>query len=233
MRLYSEEKDRNVLVCVDQRSQMFFSSQVLMKSVVAAEIAALIGWRVLKDNDRIGFLIASPQRFAHFSAKRSQPHLMRALQQLTDTNQSLNAHSQNAVQVRFSHLTDTLARLRPQSWTIILISDWHDATEADLRQLQYLQRNNNVLGIFVTDPLEASLPQSLHQHAWVVGEGTHQLSLDSAGKVSAASASLSRRAHQTRQQLTHLMALNEMPLVELDTTGQHLQTFQQAIGGYR
>ena len=46
VRSYTEEKDRNVMICVDQRSSMFFASQNTMKSVVAAEVAALCGWRL-------------------------------------------------------------------------------------------------------------------------------------------------------------------------------------------
>lgn len=62
VRSYTEEKDRNVMICVDQRSSMFFASQNTMKSVVAAEVAALCGWRVLKDGDRVGFVLASHQK---------------------------------------------------------------------------------------------------------------------------------------------------------------------------
>jgi uncharacterized protein (DUF58 family) len=47
VRVYSEEKERPVLLVVDQRINMFFGSQVKMKSVLAAELAALSAWRVL------------------------------------------------------------------------------------------------------------------------------------------------------------------------------------------
>ncbi|MFM5554295.1 DUF58 domain-containing protein [Aeromonas veronii] len=57
VRSYSEEKDRHVILCVDQRSCMFFSSVEVMKSVVAAEVAALLGWQVLKESDRVGLAI--------------------------------------------------------------------------------------------------------------------------------------------------------------------------------
>jgi len=39
--VYTEEKDRPVLLVVDQRLSMFFGSQVAMKSVTAAEVAAM------------------------------------------------------------------------------------------------------------------------------------------------------------------------------------------------
>ncbi len=74
-RSYTEEKTGNVMICVDQRSSMFFASQNTMKSVVAAEVAALCGWRVLKDGDRVGFVCFSSKTL-HTKAQRSQSDLL-------------------------------------------------------------------------------------------------------------------------------------------------------------
>ena len=57
VRVYSEERERPVLLLVDQRINMFFGSQLKMKSVIAAELAALSAWRVLSVGDRIGALV--------------------------------------------------------------------------------------------------------------------------------------------------------------------------------
>src|ERR1700727_1227652 len=57
VRVYSEERDRPTMVVVDQRINMFFGSRVSMKSVVAAEIAALAAWRVFHQGDRGGAFV--------------------------------------------------------------------------------------------------------------------------------------------------------------------------------
>ena len=57
VRSYTEEKDHNVILCVDQRSSLFFSSVDTMKSVIAAELASLCAWRVIKESDRVGFFL--------------------------------------------------------------------------------------------------------------------------------------------------------------------------------
>ena len=44
VRVYLEERNRPCLLLVDQRLSMFFGSKVKMKSVVAAEVAALGVW---------------------------------------------------------------------------------------------------------------------------------------------------------------------------------------------
>src|SRR5262245_28633626 len=51
-RVYTEERERTVLLLVDQRITMFFGSVLNMKSVTAAEAAAISAWRVLDQKDR-------------------------------------------------------------------------------------------------------------------------------------------------------------------------------------
>ena len=52
-KIFREERERPVLVVCDLRQAMFFGSQRL-KSVVACEVAAALGWAGLNANDRVG-----------------------------------------------------------------------------------------------------------------------------------------------------------------------------------
>lgn len=231
VRMYTEEKDRNVIVAVDQRSGMFFSSVNVMKSVVAAEIAALTGWRVIKDNDRVGFSLATPEQLIYHKAQRSQNDLLRELRYLAQRNQALNVDSKNTQQVTFSEWIKSLAQLKLKAATIVIISDWHDTTEQDIKRLQHLQQHNDVLSILVADPMEASLPENIAKNRWVIGDGHYQLSLDTHHKVSAANQSLTTQTNLKRDQLIKIMAMNAMPLIELDTSGEHVKQFKRSIGG--
>lgn len=231
VRSYTEEKDRNVLVCVDQRSAMFFASKEVMKSVVAAELAAICGWRVLKDGDRVGFVVASDKRIYHSKAQRSQNDLLAQLKRLAQANQSLNVDSLNAAEVSFSRWIEMIKRLKPKQSTLIFISDWRDCEEHHLDHLKQLQQNNDVLAVMVSDPLEQSLPRDMAKLKWVVGDGQYQLNLDSTAKVEAASSSLKDKADQQRQSLSKLMAIKRLPHIEIDTSGEHITQFQKLVGG--
>src|ERR1044072_9251684 len=54
IRVFNKKRDRQTLLGVDQRLPMFFGSQRSMKSVTAAEAAAISAWRVLGAGDRVG-----------------------------------------------------------------------------------------------------------------------------------------------------------------------------------
>src|SRR5215831_17349395 len=47
IRVFNEERDRQALLVVDQRLSMFFGSRRAMKSVTAAQAAAIGAWRIL------------------------------------------------------------------------------------------------------------------------------------------------------------------------------------------
>jgi uncharacterized protein (DUF58 family) len=72
VRVYTEERDRPVIVMVDQRLSMFFGSQKTMKSVVAAEVAALTAWRVLAAGDRIGAILFNDADIVETKPTRNQ-----------------------------------------------------------------------------------------------------------------------------------------------------------------
>src|ERR1700741_1447956 len=52
VRVFNEERDRQTLLVVDQRLSMFFGTRRAMKSVTAAQAAAIAAWRILDSGDR-------------------------------------------------------------------------------------------------------------------------------------------------------------------------------------
>ncbi|MGY5453364.1 DUF58 domain-containing protein [Agarivorans sp. MS3-6] len=231
IRNYTEEKDRNVLIWVDQRSSMFFSSIQVMKSVVAAEVAALCAWRVLKDNDRVGFVISDKDKIKWSKAKRSQHDLLAQLKAIAAANQQLSVSSVDSPESHFNGIVHLLTRLKLRSTTLILISDWADASVSQLSQLIPLRQHNDVLAISITDPLELKLPNAVSKQNWVMGNGSHQLAIDSQSSVDKINQQLRLRADSTRQQLAKLMLNNNIPLVALNTSGDHILQFKKMVGG--
>jgi len=231
VRAYTEEKDRNVIVCVDQRSSMYFSSVDTMKSVVAAELASLTAWRILQDSDRVGFVIHSSNKMHWLKPKRSQHDLLHRFKLLSSVNQELSITSKDSDEVDFSHFVRLLGRLKLKEATIIIFSDWHGVTENEVTQLKHLQKHNDVLGVLISDPFESTFPS--RAHAWVVGDGSLQINLNEAKKFERANKGLSEHQALKKDQLIQLMAAKGLPIIEADTSGSHIEQFKRAVGGRR
>jgi len=56
-KLYQEERERPVVLLVDLNPGMFFGSTKVFKSVLAAQVASLLGWAAALRGDRVGALI--------------------------------------------------------------------------------------------------------------------------------------------------------------------------------
>src|SRR5919108_848661 len=89
VRVYTEERDRPVLLVVDQRLSMFFGSCRAMKSVVAAEAVALAAWRVLQAGDRVGACVFDDQDVVEIPPQRSERQVLRILATVLEKNHAL------------------------------------------------------------------------------------------------------------------------------------------------
>ncbi len=231
VRSYTEEKDRQVILCIDQRSSMFFGSVSHMKSVVAAEIIALMGWLALANNDRVGLLVADPQWLHWCSAKRGTAQFLMGLERLIKSNHSLSAASQNSATVSFAQWMQLLSQRRLKAATLVIVSDFADADNQSLKQLKYLQQHNDVLCIFISDPMETHVPEDALSGAWVVGDGQYQLALQKGKQTAEVNRLLQKQYLEKQTQLKNLMAMQRMPFIEIGTQGDHLVQLAQTLGG--
>src|SRR6201995_2261209 len=89
VRVYSEERDRPTMLVIDQRINMFFGTRRSMKSVVAAEIAALAAWRVFQQGDRVGAFVFNDESTEEVKMRRSRATVLRILDQIAHQNRML------------------------------------------------------------------------------------------------------------------------------------------------
>ena len=82
-KLFREERERPVLVAVDQRSSMFFGSSHCFKSVLAAQLASLLAWSALDAGDRVGGLVFNDASHREIRPRRSRKTVLALLSQIS------------------------------------------------------------------------------------------------------------------------------------------------------
>ena len=175
VRVYADEKDRPALFVVDQRINMFFGTRRAMKSVAAAEVAALGAWRVLSQGDRVGGIVFNDSRVDELRPQRSRAAVLRLLQTVATQNAELRADT--AVAAAPGRLDEALAaaaRVATHDHLVIIASDLdgHGRPTRDL--LRRLARHNDVVVAVVYDPFLLALPPS---GELVVSDGELQVEL--------------------------------------------------------
>ncbi len=174
VKVYQEERERPVVVMVDLGAGMFFATQGVFKSVIAARAAALIGWATVRNGDRIGALLfnGGHHELKPLGGQRGVLRLIRELIPAIDPANRIPAHTNS------NHLNEALLRLRrvarPGSLVFIL-SDFYAIDTDTQRHLQQLRRHNDVIACQIVDALEIAPPPS---GRYAVSDGTHAGMLD-------------------------------------------------------
>lgn len=157
VRVYSEERERPVLLVVDQRQPMFFGSRRAMKSVAAAELAALGAWRTLQVGDRVGGIVFNEDRLVDLRPQRSQTAVLRLLHEVVRMNHELAEAPSATGSVTLNQALEAAARRATHDYLVVVISDLSGADQDTQRIATQLAAHNDVLIVGVYDPLGASL----------------------------------------------------------------------------
>lgn len=158
VRVYSEERERPVLLVVDQRRPMFFGSRRAMKSVTAAEIAGLGAWRGLSAGDRVGGILFNDDEIVDLHPHRSQARVLRVLHELVRLNQMLAEPPKAAVgQVTLNQALEAARRRAVHDYLVVLISDLDGADDETQHLATEIAAHNDMLVVAIYDPLGASL----------------------------------------------------------------------------
>jgi uncharacterized protein (DUF58 family) len=179
VRVYTEEKDRAVVLVVDQRINMFFGTRDKLKSVTAAELAALGAWRAIDVGDRIGAVVFNDTELVDIRPQRSQKNVMSILGTVVQMNHELHADSR--VEPNAGMLNRALEKalqLVPHDALIVMISDYFGVDEQTERLTARMAEHNDVLALLVHDPIRL---QPAEQHL-TVSDGSLQVEIDFADK---------------------------------------------------
>ena len=165
-KVFREERERPVIIAVDQTQNMYFGSQIAFKSVVAAQAAAVFCWLAIDNGDRVGGLVFSDSDSSLVRPKRSRRSALHLLNQVYLYNQHLQKVKEpetiEPVDHNFkpglAHALGQIRRITKPGSTLYVISDFMTLDEKALQYLNQLSRHNNVICCFVYDALEETLP---------------------------------------------------------------------------
>ena len=159
-KLFREERERPVMVVVDQRSSMFFGSSHCFKSVLAAQLASLFAWSALNGGDRVGGLVFNDHEHQEIRPRRSRKTVLALLSQITHYNSSLPANAAGD-QDSFANTLSNLRRIARPGSSLFLVSDFRGASQGRAREhLFELAKHTEMTAVSCADPMEFELPRA-------------------------------------------------------------------------
>jgi uncharacterized protein (DUF58 family) len=225
-RVYTEERDRPVLLVVDQRLGMFFGSQITMKSVTAAEVAAMGAWRTLSVGDRVGALIFSDSEIREIPPHRSRQRVMQILETVVEMNHGLRVEGDiRPDPAMLNRVLERVLHLAKHDYLVCIVSDFSGADQETKAAVTRLAGHNDVIALFIYDPLEAHLPSFGKA---IVSQGDLQLEVDTGD------GELRRRfseQFETRLKTAReLMLKRGIPVLPIHTAGGLREQLRELLG---
>lgn len=164
-KLFREERERPVLVVVDLRSNMHFATRGCFKSVNASRAAALISFAAHHRGDRLGGLIFGDTTHRELKPRLGRRAALRFVHQLAEHpdwasekgSDPFSDVSQKGSEP-FSEAMSALRRVARPGSLVVVISDFIGFDRAAKAHLSSVARHNEVLAVFMNDPLEQQLP---------------------------------------------------------------------------
>ncbi len=156
-KLFREERERPVLVCVDLRANMHFATRGCFKSVNASRAAALLSWAAHHRGDRLGGLIFGDTTHRELKPRLGRRAALRFIHQLVEHPDWKNRGVAEGVEPLAQAMSSLRRVVRPGS-LVVVISDFIGFSRAAQSYLSSVSRHNEVLAVFISDPLEMRLP---------------------------------------------------------------------------
>lgn len=180
VKVYTEERERNVILLIDQRQSMFFGSTGKMKSVIAAEVAALMAWQVIKSTDRVGAVVFNDTQAVSLKPQRSSQQVIKIFAEIARQNHALKGGGESqdhslSLDVMFQQVLRNITH----DALVVLISDGYGWNDKCAEYVKSISQHNDFMCCHVTDPLEHQLA-SMSQ--MVVSDGDLQIEVSAQEK---------------------------------------------------
>jgi uncharacterized protein (DUF58 family) len=228
VRAYTEERDRPLLLIVDQRIAMFFGSRRAMKSVIAAELAALCAWAALRGGDRIGAIVFDDTQCRHIRPLRSRAQAQFIFHAIAELNNAM--HAESSARMRAEQLNSALKaalNVAHHDHLIVVISDFTGSDARTLQLLRELRAHNDVVGALIFDPLVHNFP---HGGRLIVSEGELQIEID-LGKTTVHEP-LTELFETHFREIAELLRRSGIPLLAFDTEQRTIDQLRYQLGRF-
>nr|CRH05547.1 conserved protein of unknown function [Candidatus Magnetococcus massalia] len=155
LKVYREERERSVVLCVDHGPHMFFGTRNTFKINQAAQAAALLGWAANGQHDRVGGILFGNGRTGpqHFIPSKDRRSLWRMLRELAESSEPSD--------ITVDCLDQVLMRADRGAGTgalIFVIADFNREMAGLEKRLVQLCQKHAVVLIPVDDPSDQQLP---------------------------------------------------------------------------
>lgn len=149
VKVFEEERELTVMLLIDVSGSGNFGTREQLKRNLITEIAAVLSFSAIENNDKIGVIMFSDRIEKFIPPQKGRKHILRIIRELLESTPQSNG-TDISESLRF--LTNAIKK----RCTAFLISDFRDKGYS--KSLQVANNKHDVAALHVYDVRESSLP---------------------------------------------------------------------------
>ena len=167
LKIFEEERELSVLILIDVSSSGVFGSKKNLKIDLGVEIAAMLSFSAIKNNDKVGLALFSDKIEKYIPPKKGKKHVLRLITDIVNHDFE-NSNKRTSIKTAI----DFANKISKRKSVIFLISDFID--DNFWNELKFLNFKNDVIGLQIYDSYERNFPNLgiINIHDSETGENT-------------------------------------------------------------
>ena len=167
LKIFEEERELSVLILIDVSSSGVFGSKKNLKIDLGVEIAAMLSFSAIKNNDKVGLALFSDKIEKYIPPKKGKKHVLRLITDIVNHD-----FENNNKRTSIKTAIDFANKISKRKSVIFLISDFID--DNFWNELKFLNFKHDVIGLQIYDAYERNFPNLgiINIHDSETGENT-------------------------------------------------------------
>lgn len=149
IKLFAEERELTVIFLIDVSASQHFGSTDKLKSEIAAEVAAVLAFAALKNNDRVGMLSFTDQVEKIITPKKGKNNILMIINEIL-------AFKPSGKKTSISSALKAINEIWRKKAVVFLISDFQDTGYE--RDLAVTAKRHDLICVKISDEKEKELP---------------------------------------------------------------------------
>jgi len=151
IKIFEEERELSVLILIDVSSSGVFGSKKDLKIDLGVEIAAMLSFSAIKNNDKVGLALFSDKVEKYIPPKKGKKHVLRLITDIVNHDFE-NSNKRTSIKTAI----DFANKISKRKSVIFLISDFID--DNFWNELKFLNFKHDVVGLQIYDSYERNFP---------------------------------------------------------------------------
>lgn len=149
IKVFEEERELTVILVVDISASGAFGSQSHKKNNISAEIAGILGFSAIKNNDKVGLILFSDDVVKYVPPKKGRSHILLVIRELLYAETDKHKTS-------VKDALEFLMKVSSRKSVVFLLSDFLD--DNYMESLRIVNRKHDLICLNIYDPYEINLP---------------------------------------------------------------------------